>query len=104
MIEGRVTYAERIAQSRRLTVLRALAAQADGRMNDRDLLDTLDLYGHRMARAEVRAMLEWLELAGAVRLSRPGEVVVVAELTARGEDHVERRGAPIEGVALPSRV
>jgi Fe2+ or Zn2+ uptake regulation protein len=98
-----VTYAERIAMSRRLTVLRALHAQHDGRMNDRDILDALDLYGHRMARQAVREMLEWLELAGAVRLTRPGEVVVVAEITQRGADHVERRGEPIEGVALPSR-
>ncbi len=100
---GPMTYAERATESRRLTVLRALATTGDGRMNDRDILDVLDLYGHRMARVDVRAMLEWLELAGAVRLTRPGEMVLVAELTQRGQDHVERRGAPIEGVALPSR-
>ena len=98
-----MTYGERIDQSRRLSVLRALHEQNDGRMNDRDILDTLDLFGHRMARQEVRAMLEWLELAGALRLTRPGGLVVVAEITARGADHVERRGDPIEGVALPNR-
>lgn len=98
-----MTYGERIDMSRRLTILRALAEQNDGRMNDRDVLDTLDLYGHRMARAEVRDMLRWLEGAGAVRLTWPGEGLAVAEITQRGQDHVDRRGAPIEGVALPSR-
>lgn len=99
-----MTYAERIAMSRRLTVLRVLHEHNDGRMNDRDIMDALDLFGHRMARQEVRDMLDWLQLAGVVRLTRPGGMVVVAEITGLGADHVERRGEPIEGVALPNRV
>jgi len=95
-------YDAMILQSRRLTILRALAEQPSGAMNERDLLDHLDLFGHRVARADVRDLLDWLEAAGAVRLSRPVETLVVAEITRRGQDHVERR-ALIEGVAAPSR-
>lgn len=95
-------YAEMIAASRRLTLLRALAETPDGRMNERDLLDNLDLFGHRVARAEVRALLDWLEEAGAVRLSRPVETLVVAQITARGQDHVDSRER-IAGVAAPMR-
>jgi len=92
-------YDAMILQSRRLTILRALAEQPSGAMN---LLDHLDLFGHRVARADVRDLLDWLEAAGAVRLSRPVETLVVAEITRRGQDHAERR-ALIEGVAAPSR-
>lgn len=95
-------YGDLIAASRRLTVLRALAGAPDGRMNERDILDNLDLFGHRVAREEVRALLDWLEDAGAVRLSRPVETLVVAQITARGQDHVDSR-LRIEGVAVPMR-
>lgn len=98
-----MTYGERAEQHRRLLVLQHLGRQNDGRANERDILEDLDSYGHRLSRDQVRAVLGWLSEAGAVRLTRPGEVVVVAEITARGQDHVDRRGDPIEGVALPGR-
>lgn len=98
-----MTYGERAVQHRRLMVLKFLGRQNDGRANERDILDDLDLFGHRLSRDQVRGLLDWLSAAGAVRLTRPGETIVVAEITQRGQDHVERRGEPIEGVALPSR-
>lgn len=98
-----MNYEERSTQHQRLMILKALSRRNDGRLNERDIQDDLDLYGHRLARPEVRALLDWLEAAGAVRLTRPGEVIVVAELTQRGADHLERRGEPVDGILLPSR-
>lgn len=97
-------YVERLVRHRRLIVLKALARENDGRLNERDLEGELDLMAHRVSREELRDLLRWLDDAGAIRLTHPGEIIMVAEITRRGQDHVERRGAPIEGVDLPSRI
>lgn len=96
-------YAGMIAASRRLTVLRALAETPDGAMNARDIQNYLDLYSQRVALDAVRELLDWLAAAGAVRLSWPVPTLPVAQITARGQDHVEAR-ALIEGVAAPARL
>jgi len=99
-----MTYAERVARHRRLIVLRALAGENGGRLNERDIQGELDVWGHRLGRDDVRALLRWLSDAAAIVLTHPGEVLMVAEITQRGDDHVARRGEPIEGIDLPSRI
>ena len=83
----------------RLIILKALAEQTDGRLNETILAATLDTFGHRRSRDWVRTQLRALSDLGAVRLSEAGSVLI-AEVTRMGIDHVERR-AVIEGVARP---
>jgi hypothetical protein len=89
-----------IAADVRLIVLRELVAQPDYRLNETLLLRVLETFGHRKSRDYLRDQLRWLEEMGAVTLTEAG-TVMIAELTRRGRDHVERRTV-IEGVARPS--
>lgn len=84
----------------RLVILKELANQADGRLNEVVLVRVLDVFGHRRSRDWVAEQLDWLANKGAVELSRAG-TVLVAQVTRTGMDHVERR-AFIEGVNKPS--
>ena len=84
----------------RLVILKELAAQADGRLNEVSLEKVLDIFGHKRSRDWIRTQLRKLEELGAVRLSEVGTVLVAA-LTRAGLDHVERRSV-IDGVARPS--
>ena len=98
-------YSTRASRSRRLAILRILAGAGAGRLSSADIMRELDeVWGHRIDRAEVRDELCWLEGEAAVRLAMPGGGVMLAELTQRGQDHLDRRGAPIDGVDLPSRL
>jgi len=88
-----------IARDARLAILRELASQIDGRLNDQALAHVLDVIGIRRSRDWARTQLRALAELDAVRLVEAGDLLV-AELTALGRDHVERR-ALIEGVARP---
>jgi hypothetical protein len=89
-----------IAADVRLIILRELVAQPDYRLNETLLLRVLETFGHRKSRDYLRNQLRWLEEMGAVTLTEAG-TVMIAELTRRGRDHVERR-VVIEGIARPS--
>lgn len=89
-----------IAADVRLIILRELSAQPDYRLNDTLLSRVLETFGHRKSRDYLRDQLRWLEEMGAVTLTEAG-TVLIAELTRRGRDHVERR-VVIEGIARPS--
>jgi hypothetical protein len=89
-----------IAADVRLIILRELASQPDYRLNETLLLRVLETFGHRKSRDYLRDQLRWLEEMGAVTLTEAG-TVLIAELTRRGRDHVERR-VVIEGIARPS--
>jgi hypothetical protein len=89
-----------IAADVRLIILRELAAQPDYRLNETLLSRVLETFGHRKSRDYLRDQLRWLEEMGAVTLTEAG-TVMIAELTRRGRDHVERR-VVIEGIARPS--
>jgi hypothetical protein len=89
-----------IASDVRLIILRELASQPDYRLNETLLLRVLETFGHRKSRDYLRDQLRWLEEMGAVSLTEAG-TVMIAELTRRGRDHVERRTV-IEGIARPS--
>jgi hypothetical protein len=89
-----------IAADVRLIILRELAVQPDYRLNETLLLRVLETFGHRKSRDYLRDQLRWLDDMGAVSLTEAG-TVMIAELTRRGRDHVERRTV-IEGIVRPS--
>jgi hypothetical protein len=89
-----------IAADVRLIILRELVVQPDYRLNETLLLRVLETFGHRKSRDYLRDQLRWLDEMAAVTLTEAG-TVLIAELTRRGRDHVERR-VVIEGIARPS--
>lgn len=89
-------YSERDA---RLIVLRELAKQTDGRLNETLLTHVLQSLGHNRSREWVRTQLRKMDELGAVKIWAVGEFLV-AEITAAGLDHLERRSV-IEGIAKP---
>ncbi len=95
-----MNYDEHMTQDARLIILRELAAQPDGRLNEVLLEKVLDAFGHRRSRDWIRTQLRKLAELGAVRNSEAGTVLVAA-ITRAGMDHVERRSF-VEGVARPS--
>lgn len=95
-----MNYDEHMTEDARLIILRELAAQPDGRLNEVLLEKVLDAFGHRRSRDWIRTQLRKLQELGAVRTTEAGTVLVAA-ITRAGMDHVERRSI-IEGVARPS--
>ena len=91
--------ADAIAADARLTILRELASQTGGRLNDQLLRRTLDMYGIRRDRDWIVTQLRKLEALGAIELQEAGGVLV-ARISPLGRDHVEERGV-IEGVTRP---
>lgn len=89
-----------IAADARLLVLKELARQADGRLNDVVLERVLDTYGVRRSREWLRTQLRALAELGAIGVAEAG-ALLVAELRRAGRDHVERR-AVLDGVARPA--
>ncbi|MFZ1680748.1 MAG: hypothetical protein WAT70_06980 [Rhizobiaceae bacterium] len=89
-----------IAADARLVILKELAAQTDGRLNETLLTATLDAFGIRRSREFVRTQIRALAELGAVTASEAGTVMIAA-ITRTGLDHVERR-AVLDGVARPS--
>ena len=94
--------ADALASDARLAILRELAQQVDGRLNELLIRRVLDVYGIRRDRDWIATQLRKLEALGAIELSVAGETLV-ARLTRAGLDHVEER-AVIEGVTRPAEV
>jgi hypothetical protein len=84
----------------RLIILRELDRQPDGRLNSAMLVSVLETFGITRSRDWLHEELRWLAEIGAVRVVEMGSVRV-AELLAKGRDHVERR-VVIEGIKRPS--
>ena len=93
-------YEEYLELDARLTILKELALQTDGRLNETILTAALDRVGHRRSREWVRTQLRKLADVGAVSIVEAGSVMITT-ITRAGLDHVERRGV-IEGIARPS--
>lgn len=89
-----------IREEARLIVLKELASQPDGRLNSSMLVDMLTTFGITKSREWLHDELRQLAELGAVIVREIGSVRV-AELTAKGADHVNRR-IVIEGVKRPS--
>jgi hypothetical protein len=98
-------YAEHLVRDARLIILRELAQQNDGRLNEAMLTLTLDTFGHKRSREWVRTQLAKLEELGAVILDKPDRPeagpIFIATITRAGRDHVERRSL-IDGIGRPS--
>jgi hypothetical protein len=89
-----------IREDARLIILRELHAQSNYALNDSLLQQTLEGFGIAKSREWVREELGYLERVGAISRTVAG-TVVVARLSAKGIEHVERR-LVIEGVKRPS--
>lgn len=95
-----MSFAEHLALNARLIILRELAQQPDGRLNDSLLTRVLEQFGHNRSREWVRTQILKLAELGAVTITTAGSVLV-ASITRAGLDHVERRSV-IEGIERPS--
>ncbi|QDY99076.1 hypothetical protein FQ775_01085 [Nitratireductor mangrovi] len=95
-----MSFEDFLAADARLTILKELARQSDGRLNETLLTTVLDTFGYKRSREWVRTQLRKLEELGAVTLMQAG-TVLIASITRAGMDHVERRSL-LEGVAKPS--
>ena len=93
-------YGEFYEADARLVILKELAKQTDGRLNEAILTRVLDTFGFHRSREWVRTQLRKLEDVRAITLMEAG-TVLVAMITRAGVDHVERRSV-LEGVARPS--
>ena len=93
-------YDQHLTEDGRLVILKELARQIDGRLNESIMTRVLDTFGHRWSREKVRTEMRKLEEIRAVKLAEAG-TILIASITRAGLDHVERRSV-IEGVARPS--
>lgn len=94
------SFQRHIEEDARLVVLKELAIEGNGRLNDGVLSDVLNAYGHSRSRAWVRTQLRAMEELGAIRVTEAG-TVLIAQITQAGVDHVLRRGR-IEGIKQPA--
>lgn len=92
--------ADAIAADARLTILKELTKQVDGRLSELLIRRVLDLYGIRRDRDWIATQLRKLEALGAIDLQEAGDVLV-ARIAPAGRDHVDER-AVIEGVTRPA--
>ncbi|GGG30886.1 hypothetical protein GCM10010964_18520 [Caldovatus sediminis] len=98
-----MSFADLLAEDRRLVILRALAEDHDFSLNDGTLKRVLAHFGHGVSRSMVRGDLQWLADQRLLRLERiggGGGELWVATLTEDGADVA--RGRPHPGVARPA--
>lgn len=95
-----IDYSRHVQEDVRLIVLRELAAQADGRLNDTMLTHVIEAFGHTKSREWLRTQLDKLQELDAIRIHQVG-TITVAQITRAGLEHVQRRSF-IAGVARPS--
>lgn len=88
-----------IREEARLIVLRALAAEPRYSSSETLLQAELETFGIARSRAWLREEMRRLEELGAVTVTEAGSVLI-ATLSEKGRDHVERR-VVIEGVKRP---
>ena len=96
-----MSLSEIMEREARLVVLRMLAEQSDRRLNSSLLRDELaDRWAINRSRDWLHVQLRFLADIGAAHLTEAGSVLI-AEITQRGLDHVERR-IVLDGVKRPS--
>lgn len=95
-----MSYTDIVIADIRLTVLQALAQDADYAQNENIIDAILASFGHNISRDQLRTQLAWLEEQGLLKLSDVGSMKV-ARLTQRGED-VAYGHAHQPGVRRPS--
>jgi len=92
--------ADIIRAEARLIILRALADEPRYSLNETLLQAQLETFGIARSRGWVREELRRLEDLGGVTITEAG-TVMIATLTEKGRDHIERR-LVIDGVKRPS--
>lgn len=99
------TFDEHLTENARLVILRELAAQPDGRLNETLVHTVLEMFSHHRSREWVRSQLNKMEEIGAIRLHRidrpEAEPLLIAQIRRAGIDHVERRSF-LDGIERPS--
>ena len=89
-----ITFKERLAQDRRLVVLRSLEEAQGSRLNDSVLQQAIEFIGHVTTHDMVRADVQWLEDHNLVRIEKlavkSGELWIV-HLTPSGEEVAQGR-------------
>lgn len=95
-----MNWSEKNAQDGRLVILKELAMQVDGRLNEVSLQRVLETFAITRSRDWVRTQMRKLAELEAVRVTEAG-TVMIAQLTTLGRNHVERREI-VEGVTRPS--
>lgn len=95
-----MSYSDFRAEDGRLVILKELAQQVDGRLNEVSIQRVLDAFAITRSREWIRTQLRKLAELEAVRITEAG-TVMIAQITTLGRNHVERREV-IEGVTRPS--
>lgn len=95
-----MNWSDKTAEDARLVILKELAVQVDGRLNEVSIERLLDAFAIRRSRDWIRTQLRKLAELEAVRVSEAG-TVMIAQIRTLGRNHVERREV-IEGVTRPS--
>lgn len=95
-----MSFQERLAEHRRLVILRILASSPGYECNSSILQGELDLYGLPVSRDTLHVDLAWLAEQQLIGLSDPLHTVKVATLTTRGMDVAAGR-AVVPGVKRP---
>lgn len=95
-----MNWSDKTAEDARLVILKELAVQVDGRLNEVSIERLLDAFAIRRSREWIRTQLRKLAELEAVRVSEAG-TVMIAQIRTLGRNHVERREV-IEGVTRPS--
>ncbi|QNG47408.1 VpaChn25_0724 family phage protein [Sphingobium yanoikuyae] len=95
-----MSYEDKTAEDGRLVILKELALQVDGRLNEVSLQRVLETFAITRSRDWVRTQLRKLAELEAIRITEAG-TVMIAEIRTLGRNHVERRER-IEGVTRPS--
>lgn len=92
--------ARKLAEDARLAILKELATQTDGRLNDLLLQRALDVYGFRRDRDWIVTQLRKLEDLGALSLTETGGMHI-ARIARAGRDHLDER-LVLAGVTRPA--
>jgi len=95
-------YSDYVNANARLVMLKELAQQQGGILNDALMAKVLDVFGYRRSREWVRVQMRSLADVGAVELTEAG-TVLIARLRRTGRDHVEGR-IVLDGIDPPSEV
>jgi hypothetical protein len=96
-----MSFEQIVEKETRLVVLRILSEQPDERLNSSLIeIQLRESWAINRTREWVHTQLRFLADIGALRVSEAG-LVLIAELTRRGRDHVERR-IVLDGVKKPS--
>lgn len=95
-----MSYEDKTAEDGRLVILKELALQVDGRLNEVSLQRVLETFAITRSRDWVRTQLRKLAELEAISIAEAGSVMI-AEIRTLGRNHIERRER-IEGVTRPS--